>query len=145
MKHPIIFILGMATLSAVAFFFHMNPGDDEMKGFIVLVAMLSGTLLGFSMAALAILMSASETSLSNNLKKLGIYKELISSIYASAIAMFTTMGISVALFFWINKTLTSVIVFIFMSALLFMLQAGYRFFYVLKCISKPRGNPNALD
>ena len=145
MMYFVSLILGVAMVCAMTFFSCADPQNNEMERFIVLVAMLSGTLLGFSMAALAILMSTSEMSLSNNLKKLGIYKELIHNVYISAVIMFATMIISVASFFWINKILTSIIIFIFVSALLFMLRAGYKFFYVLKHISKPKGNPNMLN
>lgn len=143
MRYGISLLLG--GICAAIFWRADLSEHDGIQDFYVLVAMLAGTMLGFAMASLAILMSVSNTSLLNNLKKLGSYKKLIGGIFAAAVGMFLTMVISIALFFWVNKIGATITIGTFASALACMCYAGYDLFLVLKSLGKPEGNPDMLD
>ena len=116
-----------------------------VRPFFALIATIAGTLLGFAMTSLAILVSVGDSKLLNNIKKVGLYEILVRGIYAAAGSLFSTMVASVALFFYANKFAMAFIVFLFVVALMLMFSVGKKFFAVLEVLGEPRGDKNNID
>ena len=117
----------------------------EARSFFALIATVSGTLLGFCIASLAILVSVGDSKLMNNMKKIGLYSPLIQKFYASVVTLFFTMTASIALFFYVYIYSMPIVVFLFVLAIGTMFLAGRAFFRLLEFLGEPTGDRNNID
>ena len=141
----VLLCLALAVCGALAMFLSTDLDENAARTFSALIATIAGTLLGFAMTSLAILVSVGDSKLLNNAKKVGFYKNLIRGIYAAAAALFLTMAASVALFFHVSKFSTAAIVFLFVLSLVLMFSVGRKFFAVLEIMGEPKGDGDNID
>lgn len=111
-------------------------GGNDLRAFLGLIAQISVTMLGFLLAALAILASISGSRLVRNMKRTGHYSVLLSKFFWNVIAYGVATGL--ALIAYLAKSslglLSNVaLVFFFFSSLL-LVDVGYRFWLVLSSI-----------
>ena len=137
----------LATLVAMATFLFADMDESAARPFFALIATIAGTLLGFAMTSLAILISVGDSKLLNNLKKekIGLYQSLVRGINISAVMLFLTMVLSVVLFFHVSNFSMAVIVFLFVLALEIMFLAGRTFFAILDVLGMSQGDQNNID
>ena len=109
-----------------------NRGADA-RSFLGLLAQIAATMLGFLLAALAILASITGHRLIRNMQKTGHFKVLLNRCFANIIAY--GVSTATALIAYVTNgnliygTFLSVVIFLFASLLL--IDLGYRFALVL--------------
>lgn len=137
-----VFLAAVATVAVLRL---VDFRHEEAAPFFALVATIAGTLLGFAMTSLAILVSVSDSKLLNNMKKVGLYEMLVRGIYSAGAALFLTMLASVALFFYANSISVAIVVFLFVFALTRLWSVGRKFFIVLEALGEPKGDKRNID
>ncbi|MEO5335005.1 MAG: hypothetical protein H7839_23575 [Magnetococcus sp. YQC-5] len=98
------------------------------------LASVSSTVLGFIIAAMAILSSVEKTLLIENMIKAGYYAQLIWEFFVSAVFFFLALTLSIACLFLGPPLLAWVLSGVFwaiVTASGFLLVAGYHFYLVL--------------
>lgn len=115
----------------------LNLSTDDARTFLGLLAQISATMLGFLLAALAILASIAGHRLLRNMQRTGHYQVLLKRFFVNTVAF--GMATFVALLAYLSNTyihqatLGASIVFLF-SALL-LVDVGWRFWLVLSSLS----------
>lgn len=122
-------------LWAISLFTQMS--SDNLRGFLGLIAQISATMLGFLLAALAILASISGHRLLRNMQKTGHYQVLLERFLINTIAYGAAMMAAMAAFLFEKhlsiSTLISSVIFVFSTLLL--CDIGYRLWLVLRNLS----------
>ncbi|MEO5327964.1 MAG: hypothetical protein H7829_06935 [Magnetococcus sp. THC-1_WYH] len=112
---------------------YLNPDQYQMINSVV--ASVSATLLGFVMAAMAILFTIQRARFIQNLQKAGFFQKMIWEFKASAVSMMVALiGAFVGLFLdpmYLGWGIIGTSLF-FSIAVGFMWAAGYHFFLVVK-------------
>ena len=135
----------LAAAVAAVMFWRVDFRQEETTPFFALIATIAGTLLGFAMTSLAILVSVSDSKLLNSVKKVGLYETLVRGIYAAATSLFLTLAASVALFFYANNFSMTIVIFLFALSLMLLLNVGWKFFTVLEFLGEPEGDRSNID
>lgn len=108
--------------------------SENLRGFLGLIAQISATMLGFLLAALAILASISGHRLLRNMQKTGHYQVLLERFLINTVAYAAAMMAAIAAFLFepylcISSLISSII---FVFATLLLCDIGYRLWLVLK-------------
>ena len=122
----------------------LRDKEDEMSQFFLAFAGLSGTLLGFVISGLSIMMAISGRKTINNMIKTGHYKVLMKNLWWTGVFFFLSMLCAIASFFWSNVYVWKFNFTLFVISIMTLVVAGYRFSKIISLI-KPEGNPNVLD
>lgn len=111
----------------------IQNGGNDARTLLGLLAQISVTMLGFLLAALAILASISGHRLIRNMQKTGHYKVLLNRFFANVVAY--GVAASIALIAYVTKTslstATLLAVLSILYASLLLVDLGWRFWLVL--------------
>ena len=109
----------------------MQPQD--IRGLLSLLAQVSATMLGFLLAALAILASISGSRLIRNMQKTGHFKVLLHRFFLNTVAFGVAMVVAIAVsLLSVNLANgTAIATGIFVFACMLLCDVGWRFWLVL--------------
>lgn len=109
----------------------LSPQDS--RTFLGLLAQVSATMLGFLLAALAILASISGHRLVRNMQKTGHFQVLLTRFFVDTVAYGVSAGVALVAYLanthLMHGTLLAMMFFLFASLLL--IDVGWRFWLVL--------------
>lgn len=116
--------------------FAAAPGD-QVRNALGVVAQISATMLGFLLAALAILASISGHRLLREMQRLGHYRVLLRVIYVDSLVFGLTMALGIAglilpCYLGVAALLTHAI---FVLAVILLVDVAWRFWVVLSNLS----------
>ena len=118
---------------------------DQMHRFFLAMAGLSGTLMGFIISSMSLLIGLSSNRVINNLKKTGHYPVLMSNFLVTGVSFFLSMIFSVISSFLNNLYLWKFDFMLFSASIIFLVITGDRFRKVLSIVNQPEGDPEGLD
>lgn len=124
-----------ATTIGSIFFLFGNFGESDTRELFSASAGASGTLLGFLLAALALLTAALERQLVVNMRKTGSFDALLKDVVHTCLVL--VAALSIALVSQISpldcrKFLATILIWLQMYALGFVLIVGRQFSIVLR-------------
>lgn len=105
----------------------------------VLVATLSGTLLGFVLASLSILMAVPDKRLISKMRGSGHYQQLTRELFFTSVNMFVSIVVAICCLFISSAYATlllSAVIFCFTLSLLFFASVGCKFYLVMEFIGE---------
>jgi hypothetical protein len=109
----------------------LTPSD--LRTFVGLLAQISATMLGFLLAALAILASIAGQRLLRNMQKTGHYRVLLQRFFVDSLAYGVATGASLIAYLanasLLNASIAAITLVLFASLLL--MDVGWRFWLVL--------------
>lgn len=114
---------------------------SALRDIVGTVAQISGTLLGFVAAAIAILLAIPDTKFTRNLQRTGHMQHLLGQMYWAAVWSLGVVVTSVvSMFLYADLVgLGAIAVIAFLSAALFRLAlAGRRFYMILDVFAEAR-------
>ncbi len=144
MKHSIKLSLGIsAGFIWLCWYCEFFPEVSiaDAKAYLGLLAQISATMLGFLLAALAILASITSTRLVRNMQKTGHYGVLLRQFFINAIAYMISMLVSLVAY-WIHANVLLPLLFAtfsFLFACCLLADVGWRFWLVMTHL-KPERN-----
>lgn len=113
--------------------FLLQGATGDLRNFLGLISQISATMLGFLLAALAILASISGHRLIRNMQKTGHFRVLLQRIFMNVVVYGLATG--AALVAYLTKTKLGIASFsailVFFYASLLLVDVGYRFWIVL--------------
>ncbi|MBK1711289.1 hypothetical protein CKO43_00670 [Rubrivivax gelatinosus] len=115
------------------------PADTESTRAIAGAATSVGaTLLGFMLAALAVLASVNNTHLVQMMRRSGHYRDLLETLFAGCAVMLacTVLGFGLLLGITPSKLVISLLVAVHVGALASVLDAGRKFWLLLAHLSQ---------
>ncbi len=111
----------------------LSNGGADLRTFLGLIAQISATMLGFLLAALAILASISGHRLVRNMQKTGHFKVLLEKLFFNVVTYGLATGLS--LIAYLTKTslgaMSLVAILAFFYASFVLIDVGWRFWLVL--------------
>lgn len=125
------------AVAATAACWHWQPflglSPDDLRGAAGTVAQIASTMLGFMIAALAILATITNTVLVRNMQKTGHFLFLLRRMYLAAIAYAVTMLVALVGVIASSIPVWAVLAVVFLVALstALLVEFGYRFWMVL--------------
>ncbi|MBF0402073.1 MAG: hypothetical protein HQL90_15080 [Magnetococcales bacterium] len=129
----VAYLAGFA--GGVTAYYKLVPfGDAHYYTVAGILASVSGTVLGFIIAAMAILASVEKTLLIKNLRRVGYYTQLIWEFFNAAVFFFSALILSIVCLFLIPPSLAWALSGVFwaiVTASGFLLVAGYHFYLVV--------------
>lgn len=125
------------SAAGIVYFQCTSVSSDRAQDIFVLAASLSGTLLGFVLVAVSILMALSNRALIQKLVISGHYTELKKELFSSAVSMF--LNIIFAFFFLFIGSdylleLISILTLTFVYSLSSISVVGYKFYLVMQFV-----------
>ncbi len=144
-KMIIKFVIIAVVITAITEVIVSPIAGMPAPSFFADIAKLSGTLLGFTITGLSILVAFSHADIINELKKTGHFKNLSENIYLTGFGFFASMiagliSIFTTNYLWWLFTLTA-----FIFSLVCLFNAGRKFYQVIKLIGVPKGNLDKLE
>ena len=119
--------------------------EDELSQFFLAFAGLSGTLLGFVISSMSILMALRGHKTVNNLAKTGHYSNLLEILFWTGMLFFLSMLCAIVSFFWSNVYVWKFNFTLFVGSAILLMIAGTRFWKIISIIKPDEGNPHTLD
>ena len=138
-------LLGLAALLWFAGDDFLKNRADEMPRFFLAFAGLSGTLMGFVITSMSILIGLRGNKIIDNLTKTEHYQELLGNFFWTGVFFFLSMICSIVSSFWDNLFLWKLNFMLFIVSVMELVITGNRFRKVMSVINKPSGNPDALN
>ena len=138
-------LLGLAALLWFAGDDFLKNRADEMPRFFLAFAGLSGTLMGFVITSMSILVGLRGNKIIDNLTKTGHYPELLENFFWTGVCFFLSMICSIISSFWDNLFLWKFNFMLFIISVIGLVITGNRFRKVMSVINKPSGNPDVLN
>lgn len=128
-------IAGAITATASCYFGFAPdlPDPAAVLGFAGSVASIAATMLGFMLAALAVLASISNTTLVNQMKQTGHYDDLLRTIFFGCVLFLLIASFGFALLFGAPRVpwLLAALLGLHAAALVSLLDIGRKFHLVL--------------
>ena len=118
---------------------------DQMHRFFLALAGLSGTLMGFVISSMSLLIGLSSNRVINNLKKTGHYPVLMRNFFGTGVSFFLSMIFSVISSFLNNLYLWKFDFMLFSASIILLVITGDRFRKVMSVVNQPEGDPEGLD
>ena len=118
---------------------------DQMHQFFLALAGLSGTLMGFVISSMSLLIGLSSNRVINNLKKTGHYSKIMSNFLGTGVFFFLSMIFSIISSFWNNLYLWKIDFMLFSASIILLIITGNRFRKMLSVVNRPEGDPEGLD
>lgn len=112
--------------------------EPRLLGVATTLSGLSGTLLGFLVAALSVLVAVSDKPLIRNMRKTGHFTVLLKNLFGAAVAFLLTLifaGASLFLELPLLHFATIITTVLLVNALYFFVIAGRRFYKVMMFVS----------
>ncbi len=123
-----------------------NPAKVyDFPGFFMDIAKISGTLLGFTITGLSIMVAFSGAAIINNLKKTGHFSDLTNALYIAATGFLISMITSIVSYFYMNMYFWVANMAVFVFSVRALIGAGRKFYLVIMLLGKPSGDPKYLD
>ena len=121
-----------------------SNGGVDARTFLGLIAQISATMLGFLLAALAILASISGHRLVRNMQKTGHYRVLLHRFFVNVIAYGWATAVALVAYMvrtnLVCATLLALLAFLYASLLL--IDLGWRFWLVLTHLGQDVAPPS---
>ena len=138
-------LLGSAALLWFAGDDFLKNRADEMPRFFLAFAGLSGTLMGFVITSMSILIGLRGNQIIDKLTKTEHYQELLGNFFLTGVFFFLSMICSIVSSFWDNLFLWKLNFMLFIVSVMELVITGNRFRKVMSVINRPSGNPDALN
>lgn len=136
MSPMLVPLVAGAVIALASWHFGWAPGlpdQSAVLGFAGSVASIAATMLGFMLAALAVLASISNTTLVERMKKTGHYDDLLHTIFFGSLLFLAIVLGGFALLFGAPpvRWLLAVMLGLHMAALVSLADIGRKFYLVL--------------
>ena len=118
---------------------------NDLPALFLAIAMLSGTIMGFTVTNLAIFSVIGNAPIINNLKKTGHFMNIVQNICLTAAGFLAAMLASLCALLGANHFIHWLTAFLFVFALLNFISTAIKFYKVAQLLGQPKGNPNILE
>lgn len=140
---PVFLTLVVGVLTAVVAHFagwYRVPAADQVSGLAATLAQIATTMLGFMLAALAIVASINHTHLVQMMKRTGHYQDLLLTLLAGSLAFLACAILSMGVLFGmeLDGRLMSILVGTHVAALFALVDVGRKFWLVLTSLQSQR-------
>ena len=126
---------------AATYYYAPSVNETVLRDIVGTIAVISGTLLGFAAAAIAILMSMPDTKFVRNLQRTGHIHELLNQMYWATVWSFgSVVSALVSMFFpaQIMATIAALVAAFLSASIVRLGLSGRRFYTILSVFAEAR-------